>query len=396
MGLEPLNEAASIGPIRPFCVHVPEEILVDLKRRLSRARGVAFPLTEPELGISIPVLQRLLDRWRDEFDWRRIEAQLNRFEHVLVEVDGMDVHAVRARGQGPKPLPVIVGHGWPSTFAEVLPALDQLTRPADFGGDAADAFDVVVPSLPGYVYSDPPLTLADASAARMARRFHGLMVALGYERYGASGGDIASRVSAWMGAQEPQALVGLHLTYNALSSPLAKNGAASAAEEEWLAREDEWWDLEGGYAHLQRTKPRTLAMALNDSPIGLAAWVVEKWAAWAEAAVDPIARFGADQLLTHVMLYWVTGSIGTSLLTYSAVAVPPGPRPPAGAVKTPAGFYVSEAEPHGIPPRSIAESQYRVVRWSVIPSGGHFLPAEEPELFAQDMREFFRPLRDRL
>jgi pimeloyl-ACP methyl ester carboxylesterase len=385
---------ASVGAVRPFRIEVPDETLDDLQRRLNAARGVSFPLDEPALGIDLAVLARVLAHWRDGFDWRRVERELNRFDHVLVEVDGMDVHAVHRRGEGPRPLPVIIGHGWPSSFAEVLPVVELLTRPAEFGGDPADAFDVIVPSLPGYVFSAPPLALVDATAASIARRWHGLMGALGYDRYGASGGDVGARVAAWMAAQEPQAVLGLHLSCNAISSPeIEADTVLSDEERAWLARDERWWETEGAYLQIQRTKPRTLAMAMNDSPLGLAAWMIEKWSAWGDSAGDPIARFGLDGLLTQVMLHWVAGSIGTSFLTYTAFALPPGPRPPAGSVTAPVGFYVSEAEPHGVPPRGLAQRQYQVARWSLIPRGGHFLPMEEPELFAEDLRELFRPLR---
>ena len=208
-----LNEMTGhvIGAVRPFRVEVSEEALADLQLRLSTEPRIDLPLSDPGLGLDPSILRRILQHWRERFDWRLVERELNRFEQVLVEVDGMDVHAVRAHGEGSSPLPLIISHGWPSSFAEILPAVDLLTRPGDFGGDPADAFDVVVASLPGYPFSGPPLQLADAGAAAIARRFHGLMLALGYERYGASGGDIAARVVAWMGANEPQAVVGLHI-----------------------------------------------------------------------------------------------------------------------------------------------------------------------------------------
>ena len=383
---------ASPGEVRPFGIDVPGSVLEDVQRRLAAQRPLAFPLAEPELGVDLAVLQKVVDRWRDGFDWRSIERELNRFDHVLVEVEGLDVHAVHARGEGPKPLPLIIGHGWPSTFAEVLPVVDLLTRPGDFGGDRGDAFDVIIPSLTGYAFSAPPRVLSDATAARMGDRWHGLMRALGYERYCASGGDIGARVAAWMGAQVPEAIIGLHLSCNAISPP--DDDALSDEERAWLGREAKWWELEGGYEHIQRTKPRSLGVALNDSPVGVAAWLIEKWSAWGDTGGDVLSRFEIDDLLTHVMLHWATGSMGTSTLTYTAFRVPPGPRPPAGSVSAPVGFYVSEAEPHGIPPRRFAEVQYEhVAQWSVIPRGGHFLPAEEPELFAEDVRKFFRPLR---
>jgi pimeloyl-ACP methyl ester carboxylesterase len=389
-------DQAATGVVRPFRIEIPDETLADLDRRLQAARLIEFPLTSADAGLGLDrtVLRHLLEYWRDVFDWRRVERELNRFRHVLLEVDGLDVHAVHVRGHGPSPLPLLVSHGWPSSFAEILPAVDLMTRPGDFGGDPADAFDVVIASLPGYTFSAAPVELADAGAPRMAARFHGLMTALGYERYGASGGDIAARVAAWMGAQQPAAVLGLHLSCNAITPPIAAEAERDAAAAEWLAREQRWWDQDGGYEHIQRTRPRTLAAALDDSPVGAAAWMVEKWSEWADDAADPIARFGADELLTHVMLHWCAGTVGSSVLTYTAAARDrAGMRPPPGAVTAPAGFYLSEAEPHGIPPRTLAERQYRVAQWSVLPRGGHFLPTEEPELYVDDLREFFRPLR---
>jgi hypothetical protein len=323
------------GPVRPFTIETPEATLSDLQRRLAATRVPEFPLADPDLGLDSGIVARLLEHWRERFDWRAVERRLNDFDHVLVEVEGMDVHAVHVRGAGPAPLPLLVSHGWPSSFAEILPAVDLMTHPGDHGGDPADAFDVVIASLPGYAFSAPPIELADAGAQRMARRFHGLMTALGYERYGASGGDIAARVAAWIGAQQPTATVGLHLSCNAISAPEEPAARAESEAAAWLAREAEWWDDGGGYEHIQRTRPRTLAVALNDSPLGAAAWFVEKWAAWADGAADPIARFGADELLTHVMLHWCAGSVGTSVLTYSAARDRPGMRPPASTCPSP-------------------------------------------------------------
>lgn len=379
----------TVGAVRPFQIAVPRTILEELQRRLGQARVASFPLDEPRLGVDRGALERLLAYWREEFDWPRAEAELNRLEHVLVEVDGLTVHAVRVRGEGRDPLPLLIGHGWPSSFVEILPAVGALTRPSEHGGDPDDAFDVVIPSLTGYLYSDPPRELADATAARMADRFAGLMSALGYARYGASGGDVGARVVAWMAARAPDALVGAHMSCNAVAPCDPRTGE----ERAWLDRERRWQDEEGAYLHLQRTKPRTAWLALADSPVGHAAWILEKWSDWGETRGDPIGRFGAEQILTQVVLFWATGTLGTSFLTYTAFDLSPGPRPPEGSVTVPAGFYLSDAEPHGIPPRAWAERQYRVTRWTVLPRGGHFLPAEEPALFAADVREFFRPLR---
>ena len=191
----------------------------------------------------------------------------------------------------------------------------------------------MLPSLSGYVFSAPPLELADATASRIAERCHGLMTALGYERYGACGSDVGARVSAWLGAVAPDAVIGLHATSNAISPA----EPTTAAERTWLERQDEWWDSEGAYGHIQRTKPRTLAMAMNDSPVGLAAWILEKWTDWGDADGDAISYYGAQALLTTITLHWFAGSIGTSFLTYAAATLPPGPRPPAGPSRRPRG-----------------------------------------------------------
>lgn len=380
---------ASIGEVRPWRIEVAQEELDDLRRRLESHRDAPFALDGPGWGVDAGSLLALVDHWRERFDWRAVEADLNRLDHVLVEVDGLDVHAAVLRGDGPDPLPLVINHGWPSSFAEFREAADLLARPGAHGLDAADSFDVILPSLCGYVFSAPPLELEDATAFRMAGRAHGLMTALGHERYGACGCDVGARVSAWMGAVAPQAVVGLYASSNAVSP----GEPATDEERAWLERWDRWWEQEGAYGHIQRTKPRTPAVALNDSPAGLAAWVLEKWTDWGDTAGDAIARFGADHLLRTIALHWFARSIGSSFLTYAAAELPPGPRPAAGAVTAPAGFFVSEAEPHGYAPRSFAERQYQVARWTMMPRGGHFMAAEEPERFAAEVREFFRPLR---
>ena len=383
------SSESSIGEVRSFRVSVPEEVLDDLDRRLRTARSGSVLPHESKLGFDQNQLTHLAKYWRDEFDWHRVQSELNRFDHLLVTVDDLDIHAVHVRGDGPNPMPLVIIHGWPSSFVEILPTIELLTRPTAHGGRPEDAFDVVVPSLPGYIFSGAPRELADATAARIARRFHALMKALGYARYGASGGDVGARVTAWLGAHQSDALIGLHMSGNAITP----NGAVDDDERLWLAEEERFWPAEGAYFDMQRTKPRTLGMALNDSPLGLAAWIVEKWTDWGDTKGDAVARFGEDNLLTTVMLYWATGSIGTSLLTYSAFDLPPGPRPPVGMATPPAGFYLCPNEPRRIPPKRWAEGQYNVARWSVMPRGGHFFSTEEPELFVRDLREFFRPLR---
>jgi pimeloyl-ACP methyl ester carboxylesterase len=398
--------------VERFTLNVPQATLDDLQERLARARWPG-ELDEPgwEDGTSPAYLRELVGWWRSGFDWRAQEAAINRFPHFRATVDGVRLHFVHERGRGPAPLPLILTHGWPSTFYELLPLVPLLTDPASHGGDPADAFDVVIPSLPGYGFSDP--LVGRGSANRVPELWAKLMVdVLGYARFGAHGGDIGAMVANRLALDHPERLVGIHLTRPA--DPYVGPGAAplTKAEQALLPARARWHEDEGGYVHLQRTRPQTLAYGLTDSPVGLAAWIVEKWRAWSDCDGEVERRFTKDQLLTTVMLYWVTGTIGSSfrfhrdwalgaasLAAALDEALAGRPEVPAGVVR-PLGRDERIQVPAAMAlfdyrcPREWAERAYGDLRrFTDMPRGGHFTAMEEPELLAQDLHAFFRALR---
>ena len=283
-------------------------------------------------------------------------------------------------------------HGWPSSFTEHLPLIPLLTDPAAHGGRAEDAFDVVVTSLPGYGFSSRPAG-PGLTSSRIADLWHTLMRhGLGYTRFGAHGSDIGAGVTNRLGWRHPDSVAGIHLAAVSFAEPPPP---WSPAEREYRAAVARWDEDEGAYSHVQSTKPATLAMALNDSPAGLAAWIVEKFRAWGDCDGDVETHFGRDQLLTNLTIYWATQTIGSSVRLYYEHRRHGGLMPPGTRVQVPAGFaiFANEFVPAGRPPRELAERTYQVTRWSELPHGGHFAALEEPETLAEEIRAFFRPLR---
>lgn len=377
--------------MRPFEIRIPEEDLEDLQRRLDATRISDPPAGEPwESGIDRTYLRELVDRWRDGFDWRRREHELNRFPQHLIEVAGQDVHVVHVRADRdryPAAVPIVLCHGWPYSFVEMLPLVPHLTDPVAHGGSAADAFDVVVPSLPGFGFSAP---LADGhfTGDVVAELIHAVMTdGLGYERYVTYGEDVGAPISDWIAALHPDAVLGLFATHAAFP-PAERATDLSETEQAFVTWLDEQWRTGDGYSCIQATRPDTLAVALGDSPAGLLAWVAEKLRSWSGA--DFAASWTADDVLTTVALYWFTRTIGTSFLPYHHDRY--GPTIPR--VTVPVGVAVQHGE-RGFP-REYAERTYTDVRtWSELPRGGHFPAQQVPELVAAEMRAFVAPLRDR-
>ena len=378
-----------------FHPEVPESALADLRERIARTR---WPEDGGEAGwgrgTPLPVLRELAEYWRTRFDWREVEKKIDSFPNFLADVDGVEVHFQRLPGAGPSPFPLIVTHGWPGSFLEMEELAPRLADPAAWGGHAADAFDVVIPSLPGYGYSEKPRE-AGMHPRRIADLWGRLMEGLGYERYGAQGGDWGATISTRLAMLFPDRVAGIHLNYAPGSyAPHVGDGARalSDAEKKFIADRDRWREEEGAYGHLQATRPRTAAYALNDSPIGLLAWILEKLRAWSDCGGDVFSRFSADTILAHVTLYWLTGTIGSSMALYAEGSTVPLRFGPGERVPAPCGVArFPKEEP--MPPRDWVERAYDVVRWTEMPSGGHFAAMEEPELLAGDVREFFRTLR---
>jgi pimeloyl-ACP methyl ester carboxylesterase len=374
--------------IDPFHVAVDEPALDDLRDRIARTR---WPDASPEAGWSygteLAFLRDLLDSWR-EFDWRAFERRLNDLPQYRGRIDDMHVHFVHVRGSGPSPMPIVLTHGWPGSFLEYLDLIPLLAHP----DDPADAFDVVVPSLPGYGFSDRPNRpgVINAVVADLWQRL--MTEGLGYDRFGAHGSDIGAGVTAQLGLRHPDRLAGIHISAFGLPKPPEP---WSDGERRYFADEEQWAEAEGAYGHQHRTKPQSVGYGLTDSPAGLAAWIVEKYRAWSDSHGDVEARIGRDRLLATLTLYWVTGTITSSMRMYYEHRRHATPLTAGRPIPVPAGFalFANEFVPVPKPPRELTERYYQVARWRELPRGGHFPAIEEPELLAEEIRAFFRPLR---
>ena len=369
--------------ISPFRVAVGDDVLDDLAVRLDRARP-SPPV--PEGGEDAGALERieaLLAYWRDGYDWRAQEKRLNAAPQFLATVGDARIHFVHVPGAGPRPLPLLLANGWPSSFVEYLGVVDRLADPAAYGGDPADAFSVVVPALPGYGFSAPYPGPLDRTV--IAGLFDRLMVdGLGYRRYVAHGDDIGGGVVNRLGMRHGGSVRAVQTT-NWIRPP--DPAPRTPAEAAYLEGEQRWEETRGAYAHVQRTRPRILAYGLNDSPAGLAAWILEKWLTWSDPATR--ARLTADDLLTNVMIYWATGSIGTSSRLYAVDTAPP-----PSAVSVPSSVLLTREPELPVPPESWLRRAYPgMTRLATADEGGHFLALESPETFVTAVREAFRPYR---
>ena len=381
--------------IRDFAIAIEDARLEDLSRRLDATRWPdALAAESWDEGASPSFMRRLLEHWRHGFDWRAREAELNRMPQFVAEIEGFDVHFVHRQGVGPAPLPLIMTHGWPGSFVEMEHILPLLADPGAHGGDPRDAFHVVVPSLPGYGFSSAPAK-PGTSARQIGGLWAKLMAGLGYERYGAQGGDIGAAVSAWLARDTPASLVGVHLNYIPGSyRPALGPGQPPVAPEEQahLDRYAAWFMAEGAYAHMQGTKPQTAAFALNDSPAGLAAWLVEKFRAWSDCGGNVETVFSLDTLLTDISIYWFSGTIEAALRLYLENRLQPLHFEAGERVDLPLGV-AHFAHELPTPPRSWVERSFNVRRWTEIAEGGHFAALEQPVRLAEEIRAFFRPLR---
>lgn len=385
--------------VEPFEVKIHDAVLDDLRARLARTR---LPETEEgdswEAGTSPAFLRRLVQHWQTAFDWRAQEAAINLFPHFRAPIDGLQIHFIHQRGRGPAPLPLILTHGYPDSFLRFSKLIPLLTHPAAHGGDAADAFDVVVPSLPGYGFSGQPE--APGVTFQVGDLWHALMTEeLGYAHFGAHGGDWGSTVTEHLARSHASSVIGIHLTDVPFWHTFQKPDGLSPAEESLLARTGAYMQKEGAYAMIQGTRPETLAQGLMDSPAGLAAWLVEKFQSLSDCGGDVETRFSMDELLTNIMIYWTTGTIGSSFLPYYDFTQAGAMRwilekakEWIGSSEVPAGFAIF-AKDTGRAPREWAERFYNVQRYTEMPRGGHFAAMEEPQLLAEDLRAFFRPLR---
>jgi pimeloyl-ACP methyl ester carboxylesterase len=383
--------------ISAFTIHIPDNELEDLRERIKRTRwpdevdGAGW-----KYGANLTYMRELAAYWQDGFDWRAQERAMNSFPQFKAEFDGLSIHFIRLRGKGPAPLPILLTHGWPSSFFEMLKLIPLLADPGSHGGDPEDSFDVVVPSVPGYGFSDRPLE-AGMTRTKLARIWNRLMETLGYPRFGAHGNDIGSVITAYLAREAPERLIGFHTLMPAFPEPAfgKDDPPMTAAEREFSNLAHQWEREEGGYNLIQETRPQTLAYGLNDSPVGLAAWILEKWRSWGALGGDLEKHFTRDELLANVSIYWLTQTANSSARSYYERARDPGAFERGERINTPTGVALT-LEPVQRAPREWVERVYSDIRrWTEFNHGGHFLALEDPEMLAGDIREFFRPLRER-
>lgn len=377
---------------KPFTIDVPEDRLQKIMARVADFEWFETPEEGSwAWGMDRPTMQKFVDYWLNEYDWRKVEAELNAFAHFTADVDGSVLHFIHETGSGENPTPIIISHGWPGSFVEFTGVIDKLAHPEKYGGDANDGFDVVVPSLPGYGFSGKPAT--PIGPAETARLFNLLMTeTLGYERYVAQGGDWGSAITARI-AHDFDACSALHL-----NMMIMMPGAGAPETEEEIAWRDKSASLRGAesaYFQEQSTKPQTLGFGLMDSPVGLAAWILEKFHGWSDLEEDDLTSvYSMEQLITNVMIYAVTRTIHTSTWFYYSMSHDPSNFMPSGdKMEKPVGFAIPKADISLWPPRSHVEKAYKDIRrWTEVDRGGHFLAMEQPDIYVEEVRRFFNSL----
>lgn len=377
--------------IRPFRIEVPDTVLDDLRERLSRTRWPdQIPGSGWGYGTDLAYLRDLCDHWCTAFDWRAQEERFNRWPHGITEIDGQPVHFVHARSPEPEALPLIMTHGWPGSVAEFLDVIGPLSDPAAHGGDPRDAFHVVCPSIPGYGWSGPT-TEPGWDVRRVAEAWKVLMARLGYDRYGAQGGDWGAMISGQLAVLDGERMAGLHLNMPVGWPPADGGGELTEQEHADLADLTHFMSDGTAYQQIQGKNPQTLGPALNDSPAGLASWIIEKFYVWTDHGGDLEEAVTRDQILTNLTVYWVTGTINSSIRLYCE-SQRSGRFPPVDRVEVPTAAAIFPREIIRMP-RAWLEASYRLERYTRFDRGGHFAALEEPDLLVGDVRAFFRDLR---
>lgn len=385
------------APITEFEIAVPDEAIADLKRRLQNTRlPDQIENSSWEYGTDLAYLTELIEYWQDDFDWREQEAQLNQFDQFKTEIDGLTMHFIHQRSENPDAIPLMIVHGWPGSISEFTKIIGPLTDPLAHGGDSADAFHVIAPSLPGFGFSGIPRQ-PGYNPEKIAHVLAALMEKIGYSRYAIAGGDWGAIINRHLANNYPQRLIGLHSNMMLAGPPSDPQQRAAVTEAEEAARTDRgaYMQNERAYQQIQGSKPQSLGYGLNDSPAGLAAWITEKFHGWtdmpqgADGYLDN--HFSKDEILTNIAIYWFTGTITASTRIYYENSKTPVENP-IGYIDVPTGASIFPAEIF-ITPRAWAEAAYDLRHWSVMDEGGHFAALEKPQLYLGDLREFFRLLR---
>ncbi len=376
--------------IQPFTIDISQADLDDLRTRLARTRWTdAVEGAGWSYGVDLTYLKELVNYWQHSYDWRKHESELNSFQQFKTAVDGVNIHFIHERGTGPNPTPIILTHGWPDSFYRFHNIIPMLTYPEQYGGSAEDSFDVIVPSIPGFGFSERTAMPGSAVADLWAK----LMTALGYQHFVAAGGDVGSGVTKELALRHPQHVSAIHLTDVGYPTGQEDASTMSEAEQQFAGFIQGWWFAEGAYAMLHMTKPQSLAVGLSDSPAGLLAWMLSFVNTGADTNQVEAAFGGRDALLTNTMIYWVTETIGSSVRMYAEEARAAWGQQGGAETRSRAPAAIALFPREAQFPREWAERSVNVQRFTTMPRGGHFAPLEEPELFVEDLRTFLTDLR---
>lgn len=373
--------------IQPFVANIPQQVLDDLRIRINNTRWTD-EITDSgwSYGANLSYIKELANYWVGTFDWRKIEREINAYPNFIADIDGYKIHFLHVKGRGKKTIPLIITHGWPGSFIEIMKLIPLLTN------DDAFSFDLVIPSIIGFGFSGR-VTQPGCNSAFVADLWHRLMEKLGYKNYGAQGGDIGSGISAWLSLKHPESIIGLHLNYIPGSyKPFIKEGEQLKEEVKAFQKyAANWSSKEGAYSQQQSSKPITLAYGLNDSPVGLCAWIIEKFNSWSDNKGNIENVFSKSELLANVTLYWVTETVHSSIRMYTENSKHPLIFGEKDFVKVPVAFIKFPKE-LPTPPRSYIEKGFNIKRWTEMTEGGHFAAMEQPDLLAKDIKDFFKVL----
>jgi epoxide hydrolase len=377
--------------IQPFTLNIPQADLDDLHERLARTRWPDAPAgADWSYGIPVAYVRDLAEYWRTRYDWRAQEARLNAFPQFTTAIDGQTVHFLHVRSPEPDALPILLTHGWPGSIVEFLEVIGPLSNPRAYGADPAYAFHVVVPSIPGFGLSGPT-QVTGWTVPRVAEAWAELMRRLEYARYVAHGGDFGAVISRQLGLAHPENVIALHLTAIYSASATAENADPLVEAEKRSVEAGQRYQYElGGYAAVQSTRPQSIAYGLTDSPVAQLAWIVERFKDWTDCTDVPEDAVDRDALLTNVMLYWLTGTAGSSARYYREGTETWGEPDPPSPVPTAVAVFPRDI---AIPIRRLAEPNHNIVRWTEFDRGGHFAAMEEPDLIIADLRAFLRDIR---
>lgn len=388
-GLARAQSAATSDAIVPFKIQVPETVLRDLQTRLRNTRfPQEIPNTNWDYGTDLAYLRSLVSYWRDDFDWRAQERKLNELPQFKTTIDGLEIHFIHVKSREPRAFPLALTHGWPGSIVEFTKVLGPLTDPVRFNGRAEDAFDVVAISLPGFGFSEKPRERG-YSPEKIGTLIAKLMARLGYTRYGLQGGDWGGIISRLVAINDASHVAGLHLNFCLAGPTDPVNAGVPLSELQRAQARQADMENERAYQQIQGTKPQTLGFALDDSPAGLAAWIVEKFRSWCDCDGNIESRFTKDELLTNITVYWVTQTGTSSARIYYENRIAP-PRQERVSVPTACALFPKEIV---VPARKWVEARYNLVRWTEMPRGGHFAALEQPDLLVEDVRDFFRGIR---